>query len=158
MLWDYLACAIVACLPPIRGLEKCSVIGHACDWWTAVNWYKLHKPLRSFGVCDTLGVTRLCLITPRVYLIHHSFLGVYTYHLSGFAFTYRPHVTSFPGWGVCCADQAGPGWASAPRSRHGHPDGEPAPGLLGRDAAGRRRAPVPRREQLRAVPRPEPGG
>ena len=55
-------CTTVACLPPIRGLEKCRVIGHnphfsnlcslsclnpkvlpkgilfsACDWWKAVN-------------------------------------------------------------------------------------------------------------------------
>ena len=40
-------------------------------------WYKPHRLLGSCGVCDTLGVTRLRLVTPWVYPIHHSFLGVY---------------------------------------------------------------------------------
>ena len=40
-------------------------------------WYKPHRLLGSCGVCDTLVVTRLRLVTPRVYVIHHSFLGVY---------------------------------------------------------------------------------
>ena len=40
-------------------------------------WYKQHRLLGSCGVCDTLGVTRLRLVTPWVYPIHHSFLGVY---------------------------------------------------------------------------------
>ena len=40
-------------------------------------WYKPHRLLGSSGVCDTLGVTRLRLVTPWVYPIHHSFLGVY---------------------------------------------------------------------------------
>ena len=60
--WNMRGCTTVACLPPIRGLEKCRVIGHnphfsnlcslsclnpkvlpkgilfsACDWWKAVN-------------------------------------------------------------------------------------------------------------------------
>ena len=40
-------------------------------------WYKPHRLLGSCGVWDTLGVTRLRLVTPWVYPIHHSFLGVY---------------------------------------------------------------------------------
>ena len=61
-LWPNYFCTTVACFPPIRGLEKCRVIGHnlhfsslcslsclkpkvlpkgilfsACDWWKAVN-------------------------------------------------------------------------------------------------------------------------
>ena len=39
-------------------------------------------PNGSCGVCDTLVVTRLRLVTPRVYPIHHSFLGVYLSHIS----------------------------------------------------------------------------
>ena len=37
------------------------------------------RPLGSYGVCDILEVTRFHLVTPRVYHIHHSFIGV---HLS----------------------------------------------------------------------------
>ena len=40
-------------------------------------WHTLHRPLWSCGVSATLGVSRLRLVTPRVYHIHHSFLGVY---------------------------------------------------------------------------------
>ena len=51
------------CLKP-KVLPK-GILFSACDW-KAVNC-----------VCDTLGVTRLRLVTPWVYPIHHSFLGVY---------------------------------------------------------------------------------
>ena len=44
-------------------------------------WYKPHRLLGSCGVWDTLGVTRLRLVTPWVYPIHHSFLGVYLSHV-----------------------------------------------------------------------------
>ena len=37
---------------------------------------KLHRPLGSCGICDTLGLTQFRLVTPRVYHIHHKFLGV----------------------------------------------------------------------------------
>ena len=40
-------------------------------------WYKLHRPRGSCVIYDTLGTTRLRLVTPRVIYIHHSFLGVY---------------------------------------------------------------------------------
>ena len=40
-------------------------------------WYTLYRPLESCGVCDTLVVNRRRLVTPRVYVIRQSFLGVY---------------------------------------------------------------------------------
>ena len=36
-------------------------------------WYKLHRAHGSWGVCDTLEVTRRCLMTLWMYHIHHSF-------------------------------------------------------------------------------------
>ena len=51
------------------------------DWFEGSQLrYKPHRPLASCGVFDTLGVTRLRLVAPRVYHIHHSFLGVYHTH------------------------------------------------------------------------------
>ena len=44
-------------------------------------WYKQHRPLGICGVCITIGVTRLRLVTPQVYHIHHSFLGIYLSHI-----------------------------------------------------------------------------
>ena len=35
-------------------------------------FYKQHKPPRIFDMCDILGVTLLCLVTPRLFYIHHS--------------------------------------------------------------------------------------
>ena len=37
---------------------------------------ELNRPLSSCGVCDTVGVTRLRPVTPRVHNIQHSLLGV----------------------------------------------------------------------------------
>ena len=56
-------------------------------------WYKPHRLLRSGGVWDTLGVTRLRLVTPWVYPIHHSFLGVYLSNL-----TYFPFINIMPSY------------------------------------------------------------
>ena len=100
------ACALTvplqATLNTIRGLEKCRVIGHnphfsnlcslsclnpkvlpkgilfsACDWWKAVNCGTSHIDSSEAVVYGIpLGLLG-CLVTPWVYPIHHSFLGVY---------------------------------------------------------------------------------
>ena len=79
-------CTTVACLSPIRGLEKCWAIGHyphfsslcslsclkpkvlpkgilfsTCDWWKAVNCGTSHIDSSEAVVYVILGVTRLRL-------------------------------------------------------------------------------------------------
>ena len=54
----------------------------ACDWWKAVNCGTSHIDSSEAVVYvissgPGLGVTRLRLVTPWVYPIHNSFLGVY---------------------------------------------------------------------------------
>ena len=48
----------------------------ACDWWKVVKPDTSYTyPLEAVMNVTSLGVTRLHLVTPRVYYIHHSFLG-----------------------------------------------------------------------------------
>ena len=58
------------------------------------------RTLGRCGVCDTLGVTRLRLVTHRVYHIYHSLLGVYlsrvvSKHALGIALLYALYLLSF---------------------------------------------------------------
>ena len=111
-------CSIMSCMYYIsmgETLIKCSYL--ILSWyWARVNsqaflglwlvegiqlWNRLHRPLGSCGVSDTLGATQLCLITPRIYHIHHSFLGIYLSLIQHQArvwwfhknFAHRCHVT-----------------------------------------------------------------
>ena len=115
VLWlFYFDCTTVACLPPIRGLEKCTVIGHsphvsclcslsclkpkvlpkgilfsACDWWKAVN-------------CGTSHIDSTKAV---VYVIPSGLLGYASLHLG-----YIPYTTASLGsiyhlrmlWCSCC--------------------------------------------------------
>ena len=80
-----MTCTTVACLPPIRGLDKCRVIGHNPHFSSLCSLSCPNPKVLLKGIwqeCsarprNTLRITRLRLVTRRVYPIHHCFLGVY---------------------------------------------------------------------------------